>query len=81
MNNGCPVKKFIQARCQQLTPVILATREAEIRRIRVRGQPRQTVQETHHKKGLVQVIPEALAHPCLLQHNSQVMEIAKMPHY
>jgi hypothetical protein len=39
-------------------PVILATQEAEIRRIMVRSQPRQIVHETlsqkrnHHKKGL-----------------------------
>jgi hypothetical protein len=42
-----------------LTPVILATQEAEIRRITVQSQPRQIVQETlhqktHHKKGLVE---------------------------
>jgi hypothetical protein len=40
-------------------PVILATQEAEIRRIIVRSQPRQIVQETLsqktlHKKGLAQ---------------------------
>jgi hypothetical protein len=39
--------------------VLLATQEAEIRRITVRGQPRQIVfetlsQKTHHKKGLVE---------------------------
>jgi hypothetical protein len=38
-----------------LTPVIPATQEAEIKRISVRSQPRQTVHETlsqknHHKK-------------------------------
>jgi hypothetical protein len=41
---------------QWLTPVILATQEAEIRRIKVESQPRQIVheilsQKTHHKKG------------------------------
>jgi hypothetical protein len=40
-------------------PVILATEEAEIRRIVVQSQPGQIVQETlsektHHKKGLVE---------------------------
>jgi hypothetical protein len=40
-------------------PVILATQEAEIMRIMVRGQPGQIVLETlsrktHHKKGLVE---------------------------
>jgi hypothetical protein len=32
--------------CWWLTPVILATQEAEIRRIMVRSQPRQIVHET-----------------------------------
>jgi hypothetical protein len=31
-------------------PVILATQEAEIRKIAVRSQPRQIVGETHFKK-------------------------------
>jgi hypothetical protein len=44
-------------------PEILATQEAEIRRIMVQSQPRQIVLETlsqknptHHKKGLVEWI-------------------------
>jgi hypothetical protein len=42
-----------------VTPVILATKEAEIRTIVVQSQPRQIVhktlsQNTHHKKGLVE---------------------------
>jgi hypothetical protein len=37
-----------------LTPVILATQEAESRRIAVRSQPRQILEKTHHKKGLVE---------------------------
>jgi hypothetical protein len=39
-------------------PIVLATQEAEIRRIMVRGQPRQIVlktlsqkKKTHHKRG------------------------------
>jgi hypothetical protein len=34
------------ARCQWLTPAILATLEGEIRRIKVRGQPTQIFLET-----------------------------------
>jgi hypothetical protein len=42
-----------------LTPVILATQEAEIRRIEIQSQLGQTVHETlfqkaHHKKALVE---------------------------
>jgi hypothetical protein len=40
-------------------PVILATQEAEIRRIMVQSQPQEIVcmtlsQKTHHKKGLME---------------------------
>jgi hypothetical protein len=46
-------------RYQRLTPVILATKEAEIRRIVVGSQPRQSFSKTlsqknHHKIGLVE---------------------------
>jgi hypothetical protein len=33
-----------------LTPVILTTQEAEIRRIVVQSQPKQRLQETRHRK-------------------------------
>jgi hypothetical protein len=47
------------ARFLWLTPIILATQEAEIRRIAVQIQPGQIVRETlpgktHHKKVLVE---------------------------
>jgi hypothetical protein len=42
------VKLF--AGCQWLMPIILATREAEIRRVVVRSKPGQTVQETLTQK-------------------------------
>jgi hypothetical protein len=38
------------ARCKWLTPVILTTQEAEIRRFEVQSQPRQIVCETLSKK-------------------------------
>jgi hypothetical protein len=38
------------ARCQWLTPIILATQEAEIKRIEVRSQPEQIVLKTLSRK-------------------------------
>jgi hypothetical protein len=47
---------MIRARCQWLTPVILATQEAEIRRITVQKQPRKTVCKTlSHKKPFTKI--------------------------
>jgi hypothetical protein len=43
-------KKRETARGQGLTPIILVTQEAEIRRIAVQSQPRQTVHETLSRK-------------------------------
>jgi hypothetical protein len=44
---GVKIKyKLNLARCLWLTPVILATQEAEIRKIEVRGKPGQIVHET-----------------------------------
>jgi hypothetical protein len=45
------IKRHYQTR---LTPVILATQEAEIRRIVVRSQPRQIVHETLSQKYPIQ---------------------------
>jgi hypothetical protein len=42
--------------CQWLTPVILATQEADIRRIMVQSQPRQMVRETVSQKYSSQLI-------------------------
>jgi hypothetical protein len=42
----------LEDRCQWLIPVILATQEAEIRRIKVESQPRQIVNETLSLKTL-----------------------------
>jgi hypothetical protein len=44
------LKTISSAGCQWLTPIILATQEAEIRRIVVQSQPRQTVRETYLEK-------------------------------
>jgi hypothetical protein len=40
------LKQSTRAGCQWLTPIILASQEAEIRRILVQGQPGQIVLET-----------------------------------
>jgi hypothetical protein len=60
MLNTLLIKKYSWTRYQWLTPVILATQEAEIKRIAVRSQPEQIVHEilsqkkTLHKKVLVE---------------------------
>jgi hypothetical protein len=43
-----------QAMCWWLMPVILASQEAEIKRIKVRGQPRQIVCETLSRRNPTQ---------------------------
>jgi hypothetical protein len=53
------IKRVKKVRCRWLTPIILATQEAEIRRISDQSQRGQTVhetlsQKTLHKKGLVE---------------------------
>jgi hypothetical protein len=53
------INKKTCARCQWLTPIILASQEAEIRRTVVQSQPGQIVhkilsRKTLHKKGLVE---------------------------
>jgi hypothetical protein len=47
-------KILSQAECQWLSTVILATQEAEIRRITVGSQPRQIVHETLSQKNPTQ---------------------------
>jgi hypothetical protein len=44
------VKNEVIAGCQWLTPVILATQKAEIRRIMIQSQPRQIVHEILSQK-------------------------------
>jgi hypothetical protein len=55
---GCVVRSFLKkekrAGCWWLMPIILATQEAEIRRIMVRNQPGQIVCETLSGKSLSQ---------------------------
>jgi hypothetical protein len=48
----CFQDTFAQAGRQWLTPIILATQEAEIRRIEVQSQPWQIVQQTLSQKNL-----------------------------
>jgi hypothetical protein len=48
----CPLKQTCKARCRWLISIILATQEAEIRRIVVRSQPGQIVCETLSRKKL-----------------------------
>jgi hypothetical protein len=55
----CSKNPFLSARCCWLTPVILATRETEIRRIKVPSQPGEIFcktlsWKTHCRKGLVE---------------------------
>jgi hypothetical protein len=45
-----PLKKPFKAGCQWLTPAILATQEAEIKRITVGSQPGQIIHETLSRK-------------------------------
>jgi hypothetical protein len=42
----CDIKKVFCTRCWWLLPAILATWEAEIRRIAVQGQPRKMAHKT-----------------------------------
>jgi hypothetical protein len=46
LNTNNDIKSEFWARCQWLTPVILAIQETEIRRTVVQNQPRQIVHQT-----------------------------------
>jgi hypothetical protein len=54
MSTHVPTSEHLRIICQSdilwLTPVVLATQEAEIRRITVQNQPRQIVRETLSQK-------------------------------
>jgi hypothetical protein len=50
-----PIKRESGAGCWWLTPVILATQEAEIRKIEIRSQPGQTVRETLSQKPFTKI--------------------------
>jgi hypothetical protein len=69
------VKKYRSARHPWLTPIILATQEAEIRRITVLSQPRQTVlktpylKNTQHTYTSARLFPFMLWNLCLLTHS------------
>jgi hypothetical protein len=52
--NKTRTKKIFVARPWWLTPVILATQQAEIRGITVQSQPRQIVPKTLSQKGLLE---------------------------
>jgi hypothetical protein len=51
-DNQALKKMLLEARCQCLTLIILATQEAEIRRLTVQGQCGQIVHETPSRKYL-----------------------------
>jgi hypothetical protein len=59
-------KKDSLAGSRWLTPVILATQKAEIRRIKVQSQPRQMVHMTLSRKYPIQKIPGRMILPGLL---------------
>jgi hypothetical protein len=81
-------KKKKQARSQWLTPLILANWEAEIWRIMVQGQPRQTVHETPISKitrakwtgGVTQAVEHLLCkHKTLSSNPSPTKKKKKKP--
>jgi hypothetical protein len=79
----CIILKIISGGNRRLTPVILATQEAEIRRIMVQSQPGQIVHETPSRKkpsqkragGVAQVVESHL--PSMHEAFSSNSSIAK----
>jgi hypothetical protein len=65
------------ARCWWLTPVILPTQEAEIRRIVVRSQPRQIVHKTLSRKKPLQKRAGRVAQGVGLEFKPQYCKIKK----
>jgi hypothetical protein len=71
-------KKKPKKQVQELTPVIPAPREAEIRRITVRNQPGETVQETLYQKNPSQKRAGGVAQDVALSSNPSTAKKKKV---
>jgi hypothetical protein len=78
------LKKYISVRRWWCTPIILATQEAEIRRIKVQSQPRQIVCNTLSlltKKKMADGVPHGVGpefKPGYLQKEKSTFQFLKM---